>query len=111
MRDYIKIFWTRLLDWVFRRKNLTGILRVIVVFILSELTAIGRGEEIAEFCQKLKEENQGDMIIYIGALIIDFFYGEGSYIVLITAIIIGFFIWILIYRQNKGTMEWTTRDW
>ena len=104
-----EIFWNKLTDYIFRRKTLTSILFLVVVFILKELAAINNGQEIAEFCQKLKSDNP-DNLIYYAAILIDLLFVRGSYIALGIALVIALLLMILIFKKKSG-MYWSKVEW
>jgi len=105
----IEIFWNKFTDYIFRRKTLTSILFLVVVFILKELAAISNGQEIAEFCQKLKSDNP-DNLIYYAAIFIDLLFGRGSYIALGIALVIALLLMVLIYKKKSG-IYWSKVEW
>lgn len=109
---YIAAFWSKFMDYIFRRKTLNSILFLVVVFTLKELAAISNGQEIAEFCQKLKSDNPDNLFYYV-AIIIDLLFGKGSYIALGISLIIALLLMFLILKKNTTTsgMYWSKVEW
>lgn len=100
-REYSKYFdklFSSFIDWVFRKKSLNYILLVVVLFTLRELTAIGAGESITQFVEKVQKKNPEGWLYWL-AEIGELVFGQGSYIVLIISLILILAI-VLIKRTE-----------
>jgi hypothetical protein len=98
----------KIIGFIFRKKTLTGILYLLIIFVLGELAALGSTEEIIEFCDKIKSENPNGWKYY-GALLIDIFFGKGSMFSLCISLglilLISFLRYTEIVSSNSNTID------
>lgn len=112
--DYGKHLWKKSVDYIFRKKSLKSCLYILIAFALTELTAIGIGEPVVEFCDKLKDKHPDD-VWYLVATVVDWLYGSGSWWVLSITFVLILIVAYLIYHENdsnKGNgAGWDTIEW
>lgn len=100
MKNIIIKFLSKLINYIFRKKNINTILYVLVFVVIRELAAIGVSEEINEFFQKEKSENSENYKFYI-YLILEYLLAKGSYFAL--SIQIGLILFFGYLKRTEKT--------
>ena len=98
---YFNKFYFALIDFIFRRKSLNTILWILVIFTISEMTAYGIGDELADLITELKEKYP-EGIRYWGLRIIETIYVDGNVFLIITSIVL-----IIVFAYLKTTRNCT----
>lgn len=98
----LKYFCKTLIDYLFRRKSLITCLYVVIVFLLSQLAAIGQSSEILKYCNYLQGKYPDDLIFHV-AQFVKIIYADGNLIAIISsAILILVLMYLIKPRKPLG---------
>jgi len=95
---YLDKIYFSVIDYLFRKKSLNFILYVLIVFILTELTAISTSKSLIDFFNELKTEIHSKIFYWI-IRILETIYVSGSYLSLVISI--GLFILVFYLRRTE----------